>query len=384
MKGNPSTSGDLLRASTDEKKRASESVAVDVGGKKGKESTQQGYGALDVVDPRGRDASTPRRRMNVTRAQREKQLLHQQRKEFQVKSKFQIWCLSFPYVYFGLLISTYVAFTIPLEAMRMAPTWQSGFIIIERMIYGVTHLAAPIFGVISDNTEHPWGKRRPVLAAGAAATVASISAMLMASSNLWVTPYLIAVVFSMIAKNLIISVTGSFLADVVPKSLTSTASSLVMIQITTGCLLGFLSQYACADKPVAYTYVLVVTMYIPAQGIFFMMAREPRTDLSVLEQAGEEDVEFLPEGAAVDEEAAARSGRPVEDHVGTEAGGPTWHENLSSAEPDAEAGIAESDAEAPATQNTDKVDALKNAKNIQSKEAPESTSSEKTKAPAAI
>eukprot|EP00392_Amoebophrya_sp_AT5.2_P010005 g10036.t1 len=396
MKRNPfpSESGDFLGDSTDnEEKRAPVSVVVDLDGgvKRGKKSTNKGppfkfieqegfYGALDVVDPRTHAASTPRR-MNVTRAQREKQLLQQQRKQFQVTSKLQIWALSSPYVYYGLLVSTYVAFTIPLEAMRLAPTWQSGFIILERIIYGCTHIFAPVFGVISDNVEHPWGKRRPVLAVGAATVLASSITMLVASSNLWVPLYLIAVVFGMTAKNLIISITASFLADVVPKSLTSTASSLAMIQLTTGCLMGFCSQYAGAELPVVYTYAFVILLYLPAQGIFFMVAREPRSDLSVFELAGEEDVEFLPEGTVVDKEApaaldAARSG-PVDHVVGAEAGGRTVRENSSSAEPDAEAGIVEPDAEAPATLNMDDVEASKAAKKDPGSQGlPESTSSE--------
>eukprot|EP00392_Amoebophrya_sp_AT5.2_P004839 g4848.t1 len=388
MKGNnPSISGDFLGDGPDERKGASVSVAVDVaGGKKGEiRSTKKGkgsefiehggtgsYGALDVVDPsRARDASKSPRRMNVTRAHREKQLLRQQRKEFQVTSKFEMWCLCSTFVYFGLVISTYVAFIIPLEAMRMAPTWQSGFIIVERMIYGGTHIAAPVFGMISDNLEHPWGKRRPVLAAGAVTILASHIAMLVASSNLWVPLYLISLVFAMTAKNLVLAITASFLADVVPRGLTSTVSALTAIQVSTGCLIGFFSQYAGAEQPVGYTYVLIIMLYLPTQGIFFMVAREPRTDLSVFELAGEEDVEFLPEGAAVDEEAATRAARSgLDDHVAAEAGETALHENSSGAEPDAEAAIAEPDAEAPATHNKDDV----NAKRIQSKEAPDEQS----------
>lgn len=61
-------------------------------------------------------------------------------------------CVCSMWIFYGFLLSSFVAFTVPLEAVRMAPTWQAAFILVERLIYGLINVATPFFGVLSDRT----------------------------------------------------------------------------------------------------------------------------------------------------------------------------------------------------------------------------------------
>ncbi|CAD7946430.1 unnamed protein product [Amoebophrya sp. A120] len=205
-----------------------------------------------------------------------------------VTSKWKIWCLSSCWVYYGMVLSTYVAFTIPLEAMRMAPGWQSSFVVLERMIYGLTHLTAPFFGKISDETRHPWGKRRPLLAGGVFLLLSSHTMLFFASDQLAMYLYLIALSGAMVAKNLVIACTSGYLADVVPKELSSTVSGITTIQCATGCLIGFGTQYLLASSAVKFTYVYVTGVYVLATLLFFLVASEPPSDAESLQRFRQE------------------------------------------------------------------------------------------------
>ncbi|CAD7946428.1 unnamed protein product [Amoebophrya sp. A120] len=205
-----------------------------------------------------------------------------------ITSKFKIWCVCAVWMYYGMVLSTYVAFTIPLEAMRMAPAWQSSFVVLERVIYGLMHLTAPFFGKLSDETRHPWGKRRPLLVAGAFLLLASHTMLFFASDRLQMYTYLFALAGAMVAKNLIIACTSGYLADVVPKELSSTVSGITTLQCATGCLIGFGLQYLLASTAVKFTYVYVTGFYMLGALLFFFVASEPPSDVQSLQRLRQE------------------------------------------------------------------------------------------------
>ncbi|CAD7946438.1 unnamed protein product [Amoebophrya sp. A120] len=205
---------------------------------------------------------------------------------YRVKSKLTLFFLTGVYVFYGVVMGTYVPFLVPLEAMRMASTWQSEYVILEKTLYGLTHAIAPVVGALSDETFHSWGKRRPWLAGGSLLVVCALTIMYLASSQLFLGFYLFGLAGVMVGKNLVVSCTVSFLADVVPSKLTAVASGFAILQCAVGCLIGFLIQYFLAESAVQNTYVLLLAVFVLISVLFFAFAREPPSDLHQEQRGG--------------------------------------------------------------------------------------------------
>eukprot|EP00392_Amoebophrya_sp_AT5.2_P012120 g12215.t1 len=163
---------------------------------------------------------------------------------YEKTSLFPIFLLCGYWIYYGTVISTYVAFTIPLEAMRFGgQNYQTPFVVLERILYGLCHLSAPVFGKLSDETRSRMGKRRPLLLGGGVLMTASTLALFCASSRLSIGLYLLALTGAMVAKNLVVSVSAGYVADVVPKEHASLVSSVSCVQSAVGCMLGLRTRW---------------------------------------------------------------------------------------------------------------------------------------------
>ncbi|CAD7930737.1 unnamed protein product [Amoebophrya sp. A25] len=227
----------------------------------------------------------------------------------------------------------------------------------ERVVYGTAHMMAPVFGKLSDETKHPWGKRRPMMAFALILVVGSHAVLYVASERLWMSLYLVGLFFAMIAKNMVIAVNAAFLTDVVPKELSSSAASITAAQAACGCIIGFLIQYWFADAHVKYTYLIVTFFFLLTQAIFFAAAREPPTS-NIGEEGNDVDSTTIADemmlnaGENLHEDehedgtfisARIRSGKPHEQE-----------ESQSSAEPEAEAEIQDLEEQAAKKGQQDK------------------------------
>ena len=63
-------------------------------------------------------------------------------KDYQLTTYFAFFCVTSMWVYYGFILGCFIVFTVPLEAVRLAPDWQAAFVIAERIIYGVVNFMA--------------------------------------------------------------------------------------------------------------------------------------------------------------------------------------------------------------------------------------------------
>lgn len=156
-----------------------------------------------------------------------------------------------PFLYYGFVISTFVAFTIPLEAVRLAPQWQSTFVMIERIAYGSLHIVSPIWGYLSDDTVSTWGKRRPWFILGGLMIMGFQMIMWYSSKKKIVWVFFVGLVGTVLGKNICMYMTQSMFADLIPAEHTGMISGFYTGQAAIGCILGFGYQGVFPNMPIS-------------------------------------------------------------------------------------------------------------------------------------
>jgi len=105
-------------------------------------------------------------------------------------------------------------------------------------VCGLTQLACPLAGKLSDRHASIWGRRRPFIVAGTVFASAGFAAMWAASNRQWPITYLVSLFLAQLAINVIFSAQCGLPADIQDSEDGSTAEN------TKGVVSGIISLHS--------------------------------------------------------------------------------------------------------------------------------------------
>lgn len=159
----------------------------------------------------------------------------------------------------AVIWSTMALIVLPAEALWLFPTDESFFLGVFLVIVGLSQLVCPVVGLISDRHKSPYGRRRPFIIAGAVLSFAGVGILWGSSVHRQGWFYIVGLLFSMIALNIIYSAQASIVPDFYDER-KGEASGIVAALTASGNLFGmvYVVAYSEADIHTAYGFYLVM------------------------------------------------------------------------------------------------------------------------------
>eukprot|EP00736_Rhodelphis_marinus_P000446 Rmarinus@m.25022 len=141
---------------------------------------------------------------------------------------------------YGLCVSSYLIITLPAEAERLFLSTHAIMLGVFFLLAGISQLAGPIAGRISDNYKSVWGKRRPFLIGGLILAVPSLICQWWARTTVNGTAYLCSFFVSMVSINVMYSAGfAGLIPDLVPSPQRGEANGVMALLMLAGACSGF-------------------------------------------------------------------------------------------------------------------------------------------------
>jgi len=132
-------------------------------------------------------------------------------------------------------------------------------------------LFAPLFGYLSDNCTHRWGRRRPFLVVGTVGVVVCLSGMMLVQNVVLFGAFYIAM---QTFGNLASCPFNALIPDVVPHEQRGTASGYLGAAYSTGTLTGTVVGYYYDDMGMGWTCALLAFILLASAAVTFHKVEE--------------------------------------------------------------------------------------------------------------
>jgi len=173
---------------------------------------------------------------------------------------------------------------LPAEAERLNSGSGSIWVGVYLAVCGLTQLACPLAGKLSDRHASKWGRRRPFIVAGTALASAGFVAMWTASQQHWPITYLVSLFMTQIAINVAFSAQCGLPADIQGSEDDSTSentkgvvSGIVSLHSFLGSLVAMAVMMGTRDMAVRIEYIIYVGSLVLACAAVCWAAQESST-----------------------------------------------------------------------------------------------------------
>jgi len=175
-------------------------------------------------------------------------------------------------------------FVLPTEAERLNKESGSIWVGVYLAVCGLTQLACPLAGKLSDRHASIWGRRRPFIVAGTVFASAGFAAMWAASNRQWPITYLVSLFLAQLAINVIFSAQCGLPADIQDSEDGSTAentkgvvSGIISLHSFLGSLVAMAVMIGTRDMAVQTEYVVYIGSLFLACAVICCTAQESST-----------------------------------------------------------------------------------------------------------
>lgn len=186
-------------------------------------------------------------------------------------STFSLVCLTSYRFYTGFLSATWLPYLLAMEGADLYSSNQSLFMGVAKLVYGVTILANPLFGLIGDRAvtlSHGVG-RRLFLRAGIVVAGCGIMVCVLADMHRYFFCFIFGILLWRIGDALTDVTTEALVPELLPHSQFGAASIAKATQFLLGSIFGFVALMWMNDYHYTWLYwaylVGMVTMAIPCQ-----------------------------------------------------------------------------------------------------------------------
>jgi len=157
----------------------------------------------------------------------------------------------------GLLLSTLALVTLALEARHLAPSHATLALPGLLSIAGVSQLACPLAGALSDRHRSKYGRRRPFIFWGTAVLSLSLATQWAARAGVFgeslaLAIYGLAFFAAMVSLNFAYTAATSLVPDLVPPEQTGVANGVATLAQVAGSFFGFLFYFVVDDLDALY------------------------------------------------------------------------------------------------------------------------------------
>lgn len=154
-------------------------------------------------------------------------------------SRGRLFGMSLFWLAVNLHWSALLVAVIPHEVARIHPEGHAWILSVILGVGAVVALVLPPFiGAYSDRCAHPWGRRRPFMAAGTLINVGGLVLMYLAGQNTVIGLYLVAYLVIQLGNNLATAAYSGVIPDLVPSQQRGIASGWMAGMTQTGNILG--------------------------------------------------------------------------------------------------------------------------------------------------
>lgn len=171
-------------------------------------------------------------------------------------SSIGIWMLCFYRLYTGFLAATWLPYVLAMEGQALWPNNQSLFMGIAKLIYGITVLMNPIFGIIGDMLAEicQGAARRLWILLGIVLSAFGIMVCLWAGPRHDFYTYMLGITLWRLGESLNDVTTEAIVPELVPTSQFALASSIKAASFLMGGLLGYMLLFFMADVHYTWCY----------------------------------------------------------------------------------------------------------------------------------
>lgn len=161
--------------------------------------------------------------------------------------------------YSGYLAATWMPYLLAMEGSEMMSGRQSIFMGTAKLIYGLSILFNPLFGLLGDRA--PWGGRRFFILAGVCAEGLGIYGCMLAAPSANVELYLASTALWMLGEAMTDVTSETLVPELLPRSQYDISSSIRSLSFLVGGLVGYMLLILSGDMHhgwIYYSYIVLM------------------------------------------------------------------------------------------------------------------------------
>jgi MFS family permease len=183
-------------------------------------------------------------------------------------SAFLFGLNAFGFLY-GFIISTIGLLVLPSEAIRLSPANPGLLVGVMTAVCGLSQLASPVCGYLSDRCGSACGRRSPFILGGAVVQFIGVLGMFIAREHMLLLCFLAATFIAVIGINVAYNAYNALIADIVHLPQMGMQSGILGVETMLGAFLGFLALGMLGKPSHCYFLYCVATVVCTACTLWF-------------------------------------------------------------------------------------------------------------------